>query len=429
MNHVANTQSACRCSAVVLLLTALLSIGCQRSTTQAAKDDASKPSEPSTVAVGIVRAQLLENTMALPATVQSDETAMLMARVEAYVREVLVDIGDEVAADQVLIRLEAPELLQQVEMQRGLIEELRASDQMLLAELEAARTRLDEIRAQLEFKTSQRDRLARLVDTGAIERQRLEEAASDVQSTTAMLARYENAVQVVRARRLKGEFELAVAQAKLKQAKTLAGYLEVKAPFDGIVVQRHVDPGNLVRPTDQGGATKPLLALAKVDKLRAVVHVTTDLAGRLAIGLPAQFVADDIPDKTFNSQLSRTAGAYNEKTRMMRAEIDLINLRDPTSGLRPLRAGSYGTATIVWQSDTLPAVPQSALRRHADQVSVVVVRDGVCLITPVEVAIESGDLAGIAAGIEPGDQVVVENPDAIHQEQRLQDRQIKLVTW
>jgi len=429
MNNVTNKPQPCRWDAGVLLLAVLLAIGCQRSTAPAVKSEALKQSEPKTVAVGIVREQRLQNTVSLPASVESDETAMLMARVEAYVLEVLVDIGDEVEAGQVLIRLDARELQQQVEMQRGMIQELKASDQMVLAQLEAAHTQIDEIRARLDLKTSERDRLARLVSTGAIQRQRLEEAESAVLSTTAMLARYEDAVHVVQARLLKSKSELTVAQAELHQAETLAGYLEVKAPFAGIVAKRNVDPGNLVRPAGHGDGAKPLLTIAKVDKLRAIIHATTDVAGPLKVNTPVQFVADDLPNKTFVSQLSRMAGAYDRKTRMMRAEIDLDNSFDPDLGRRPLRAGSYGAAMIVLQSATLPVVPQSALRKHADHVSVVVVRDGVCWITPVEVAIQSDDMAGIASGIEPGDQVVVENPDAMKQEQRLQDSQIKLVTW
>jgi hypothetical protein len=113
----------------------------------------------------------------------------------------------------------------------------------------------------------------------------------------------------------------------------------------------------------------------------------------------------------------------------MRAEIDFENPRDETTGLRPLRAGSYGSATIVLYSETLPVVPESALRRGVGGNSVVLVRDGTCLITAVEISMERDGLVGITSGIEAGDQVVVKNPGDLEAEQTLKETQIELVTW
>ncbi len=414
---------------LVLLSLIVTTASCRPSASKEEKNSPSKTPIQPTVSVGVVRAQLMENVVKMPATVESDETALLMSRVEAYVREVLVDIGDEVEAGQVLIRLHAPEIEQKAQQQVAMIDQLRAERSVMQAELAVARSQLDEIRAQLELKRSERDRLERLANSGAIERQRLEEAVSAARATEAMLARYENSARVVLARLARNESEESVAQTELNQAETLAGYLDIRAPFAGVVAKRNVDPGNLVLPVSSEKGDIPLMVVAKIDKLRAVVYATLDIAGQLSLGSPVTFVADDLPDVQFPCQISRIAGAYDEGTRMMRAEIDLENPPDVATGRRPLRAGSYGMATIVLQSATLPVVPPSALRQGGDGTSVVVVRNGTCLITPVKVALESSGLAGIAAGIEAGDQVVIENPDSLVQNQQLQASQIKLVPW
>lgn len=423
-------RTTIRCGRAILpvILLATLVVGCNRPTKKAApKTEAAKP-QAKTVAVGVVREQLLEKSIELPATIESDETAMLMPRVEGYVDKVLVDIGDEVQAGQVLVRLRAPELEQAAGELSAMIGQIQASEQVLLAELSAARTQLDVVRAKLQLKQSQRDRRARLVSSGAVARQLLEEADADLQSTSATLAKYENAVQIVEAKLLQGESELAVGNAKLEQAKTWAGYLEIKAPFAGVVAERNVDPGNLVRPASASSSMKPLLVVANVDKLQAIVHATTDVAGQLKVGQAVEFAADDLPGKVFEGQLSRMAGTYNEKTRMMQAEIDFDNARDAATGQRPLRAGSYGSATIVLQSAKLPVVPESALRTRGDRTSVVVVRDGACLVTPVTVAFASGEMVAIADGIEAGDQVVAD-PEGIKDEQMLKDTEIEIVSW
>ena len=408
-----------------LLVLTVLAVGCQRPPRKVAKKPAAKP-QAKMVTVGVVREQLLKKTVELPATIESDETAQLMARVESYVEKVLVDIGDEVQAGQVLVQLSAPELEQAANASQAMIHQLQAGDQVLLAELSAARTGLDVVRAKLRLKQSQRDRRARLVSTGAISRQLLEESEADLQSTVATLTQHESAMQIVEAKLAQGESELAVGNAKLEQARSLTAYLEIKAPFAGVIAERNVDPGNLVRPGS--GSMKPLLVVAKVDRLRAIVHATTDVAGQLTVGQLVEFVPDDVPGKVFEGQLSRMAGAYNRKTRMMQAEIDLDNLPDPGTGLRPLRAGSYGVANIVLQSAKLPVVPEAALRIRGDRTSVIVVRNGACLVTPVTVAFVSGEMAAIAEGIAPGDQVVAD-PEGIKDEQMLKDTEIKITSW
>ncbi len=378
------------------------------------------------VAVGVVRAQLMEKSLTLPATIESDEQAMLMAKVEAYVVEVLVDIGDEVEAGQVLVRLDAPELHHKAVEQQRVISQLQADGKVLQAELAAAKTQLQAVQAKLALEKSERGRLERLVSSGAIKRQRLEEAEFELKSAAASLARHENTVRVAEAQLEKGQAEIQVAQAQLMQAVTMVRYLKIKAPFTGVVAARNVDPGALVRP---GATGKPLLTVVKVDRLRAIFYATMDTTSQLAVGNTVKFEADDVPGRLFEGTLSRMAGAYDEKTRMMRAEVDLDNRADPGTGRRPLRAGSYGEATVVTHSAILPVVPQSALRRSAGRTSVVIIRDGVCLVSPVDVAIETDSLAGVSSGLKVDDEVVIENPDALTDGQKLTDSEFEMKKW
>jgi membrane fusion protein (multidrug efflux system) len=396
--------------------------GCQ----PAAKLEKPPEAEKPLVLVGEVRAQHMETTLTLPASVESDELAMLMPKVEAYVEEVLVDIGDEVTAGQVLVRLEAPELRHKASEQQRLIGQLKADRKVLQAELDAAETQLQTFHAKVELEESERGRLQRLVESGAINRQRLEEAEFELKSANASLARHKNTVRVAAAELQKGEAEKYVAQAQFQQALAIVGYLEIKAPFAGIVATRNVDPGALVRP---GASGKPLLTVAKVDKLRAIFFATMDTTSQLAVGNKVKYEADDAPDQLFEATLSRMAGTYDEKTRMIRVEADLNNDRDPATKRRPLRAGSYGKAIITTQSSTMPVVPQSALRRNAGGTSVVIVREGTCLVTPVEVAIEADDMAGISSGLQAGDHVVLQHPDALKDEQKLSENQYEVKPW
>ena len=412
--------------AASLFMTGLLLVGCKPPVPNSGATASSQPEKKALVTVGIVRVQVLTSTVELPATIESDETAKLMPRVEAYVAEVLVDIGDQVEAGQVLVRLDAQEIKHGATQAHAMVQQLIAHKEVLLAELGAANAQLQVIHAELSLKNSERDLTANLVGSGAMQRQRLLEAESAVQSTAAMFTKYENAVKVSEAKLLKGQSEMAVAQAKAQAADSLVGYLEIKAPFTGIVAERNIDVGNLVRPSGSSDM-KPLLTVVKIDTLRAVVHATSDVAGQLVVGQPVKFQADDVPGKVFEGRLSRMAGTYHRKTRMMQAEVDLDNAADAT-GHRPLRAGSYGLATIVLQSASLPVVPMSAIRTRGDRTSVLVVRGAICSVVPVTIAFTSGEQAAIAEGLAGGEKVLAD-PAEIQDEEVLKNVEIKTVSW
>ena len=412
----------------VILLILLVSLGCQSQSRPATKKGG-KSKTPTKISVGIVRTQRVEKKVSIPAVIESDKIARLMPRVEAYVGNVLVDIGDEVQEGQTLVQLYAPELVHAVAEHRAQLNQLLADKQVLLAELAAARTQLKVGNADLSLKTSEHTRLAKLVSSGAISRQRLEESRSAAQTSQAMLQKYTQTLHVIEAKLKKGESELAVGQAQLERTQTMAGYLEIKAPFARVVAERNVDVGNLVRPTGSSMEMQPLLTVAKVDKVRAVLFATTDIASQLAPGCATEFVTDDMPERPYQGQLSRLAGTYHEKTRMMRAEIDYSNPVDPRTGKRPLQAGNYGLATITLKSQALPVIPRAALLQDGNRQSVALVQDGFCLLVPVEVSIEVGDLLGISRGLHAGDQVVVKDARKIKNGQPLSATGFELVGW
>ena len=94
-------------SLILFGLAWIASIGCRRQPPPTKLKQRS--AAPATkVQVGVVRTQLLERKVSLPATIMSNETAMLMPRVEAYVEKVLVDIGDEVPEGAITREIERP---------------------------------------------------------------------------------------------------------------------------------------------------------------------------------------------------------------------------------------------------------------------------------------------------------------------------------
>ena len=419
-NHVTGLLVAALAAGVAILT------GCENPPQPRKSPTTQRPATPPPkIPVTVVQSEPVQQVITMPASVISFETAPLMAKIDAYVDKVYVDIGDEVKEDDLLVQLEAPELTYEVERHEKMVVQGEAAITLARAELEAAKARLDEQQALLDLRMSEQQRIAQIIRSGALSEQKGHEAEFALKSATAAKVRYQNTVSVAEAEVNMAVARVGVAKADYDKAKALAQYQQIRAPFDGVITERKVDPGAFVRPASGEGVV-PLVTVDQIDKLRAMIHVTMDQAVYLDIGDRVELVVDNVPGKKFPGTVSRTAGVFDERTRMMRVEVDLDNFPSDTTGHRPLRAGTYGEVTIVTAEEPLVVVPKAAIGQNVTGPYVVVVgNDGECQQVAIEVGIDAGDVVGVLSGIKPGDRVVASHPDQIKDKQRLTENSIR----
>lgn len=304
------------------------------------------------------------DSVRLPITLEGDQRTELYARVQGYVEEVHVDIGDRVTKGQLLVTLDAPELQADVRRDQQMVLQAQANMRVAEGRIATAQARVrqagsarQEQAAMRQLRVSERDRYATLVRGGAVQREKLEEAEYAVMAVDAAIARIEADVEAARAdvEAARNEFEFAksgieVAKAELEHAMAQDQLREIKAPFSGLVTQRNVDPGKLV---SRGGDTgKPLLVIENVDVLRGVMTVPADEAARIHVGdlVTVTGFGDDAKVKAPDGsklRVSRLSQSLEMKTRTMRVEIDLHNSFDPTTGRYQFLSGQYGSARVL----------------------------------------------------------------------------------
>jgi len=429
MNKTALQQRTWELGAAASLILLAAFTGCNQfeQNRAAPTDDSQATTKP--IPVVTVESRLVRETLELPVTLVGYEQAGLMSKIDGYVKEVHVDIGDEVEQGDLLVTIESPELAQNVDQQTKMLAEAMADIELAAAKSEAAKAQLAKQQAMIDLRASELNRVERLVASGALNDQKREEALFAMSSAEAEMSQSISAVGVAAARQKMAEAHSEVVAAKLEQAQTMADYQTIEAPFAGVITKRLVDPGDFVQPA-MGTGAMPLVEIAVIDKLRAIVHVTMEKAGQIAVGQPVSVVAIDAPGQTLEGQVSRTSGIFDKDSRMMRAEIDIDNRADAATGRRALRAGSYGTATIVLHEQTLPAVPKTAIVEVGDKKTVMVVSsDGTCLMTAVVVSIDGGQLLGIASGLSTGDRVVAHDAAAVQNGQTVPAGQIQSETY
>jgi multidrug efflux pump subunit AcrA (membrane-fusion protein) len=120
----------------------------------------------------------------------------------------------------------------------------------------------------------------------------------------------------------------------------LLDYTVIRAPYDGIVTERHVNTGDFALSA-ASGKSAPLFTVMRAEPLRIVVDVPEADAGWMRTGLFATLTVDGIEEGPFACAIARMSEMLDQRTRTLRIELELT---EGDSGLRP---GMYGAATIT----------------------------------------------------------------------------------
>jgi RND family efflux transporter MFP subunit len=410
----------------MMLLVAMLIVGAAGCNRKAPPAAAKKTAGGSTqVDVVEVTSRDIQRQVDLPgASVLGFQTADLIAKIEGYVKTVHVDIGQQVKHGDALAELDVPEMAFEIAERETLVRQAEADLYSSQAEVERAKAQLEADRALKHLREAEHRRIENLVDSGALHRQKLDEAQFAFETAVATIAKSKADLAATEAHVQSARARIEVAQAVLAKSETMLQYATIRAPFDGVITRRLVDRGAFVRPASSDSTVAPLFTIVEVDKLRVVVSVPMIESTRITVGQKAVFKnIGGLPDRVVEGEISRCAVALEPGSRMMRAEMDLANPADPKTGHRVFKPGMFGSVSLIVQSQpNTPSVPASALGSDADGHYVMVVESGRCRRHPVQVVFNDAVTAGIT-GVTPGTLVVAKDITRLTNDQPVTIRQ------
>jgi membrane fusion protein, multidrug efflux system len=327
--------------------------------------------------VRVVRPQAGEERRAvsLPATVQADRETDLFARASGYLRAWHVDLGDHVAAGQLLADIDTPDLDQELAQARAALGQARAG----VAQAEARR----------QFASVTLERYQKLAPSGFTSQQELEQHRAEAQVAEADLT-------AARATQAAGE-------ANVRRLSELKGFARVTAPFAGVVTQRYVEVGSLVSPGTSSG--KPLFRLVASDRVRVTVNVPQHYAPSVQLGDAAAVAVRELAGREFEGKVTRTSGALERGSRSMTLQVDVPNPRGE------LYAGMYAEVKLrLAEPHPLLVLPGSAVRTSARGLEVAVAREGKVLLVPIVVERDTGLHVEVSDGIAADAEVILNPP-------------------
>lgn len=307
----------------------------------------------------------LSSSIAIPGELLPYQQVDLYAKVNSYVKKLLVDLGSQVHQGQLLATLEAPEINSQ---------------------LVEAQSRIKQQQAVYYASKATYDRLFNTSKTpGTVSQNDLEQAEAKKNSDLA---------------------NVEAAQSAYKGVAANVAYLKIRAPFDGVITTRNVNLGAYVGPG--GKSADPLFVVQDQTRLRLVVSVPEAYTGALNSKDQVSFSVRSLPGQVFKAQVKRIAGALDEKLRAERLEMDVYNTK------KQLLPHMYADVSVpVPSNDSTYIVPKTAVVSSTEKVFVIRVTNHHAEWVNVQKGLESGDKMEVFGKLNAGDQVVQKATDEI----------------
>jgi RND family efflux transporter MFP subunit len=298
---------------------------------------------------------------------------------------------------------------------------------------------VEQAKAQYELAHSEAERMRALFRQDVVSKQRLEQAeaaeavakaaldsarqqadlvaegsrAEELKAARERLAQAEARLSAARSRRLAAEMrrreavaaagQARQARAGLTGAKTMASYSVIRAPFDGVVVQRLVDPG------DQVGPGSPVLVLEDRSRWQIEAFVPETEAAALRPGGRALVRIDSLGADEREARIAEVRPGGDPSTRTVRVKADILDTSRLASGL-------FGRLLVPRGVRSVVAVPESAIMDREGLARVWVVgKDGRAELRVVTPGETRDGMTAILSGLKDGEKVAIGNLDAIQE--------------
>ncbi|MBV8359602.1 MAG: efflux RND transporter periplasmic adaptor subunit [Deltaproteobacteria bacterium] len=281
----------------------------------------------------------------LPGEIHGYYETPIYAKIDGYIKTMLVDKGSRVHAGQLVATIESPETDQQMRNAKATYDIAAITDR----------------------------RYQKLVKQQVVPQQTADQSHAQMLETYAAWRSY-----------------VATQQ-----------YERVLAPYDGIITARNLHPGALVGSASASNTSMPAIyEMATLKPLRVYVYLPQPLSPFVRDGDRAAVAVSEYPDRDFLGTVTRHPNALDQNTRTMQIEVDLHN--DDLA----LYPGMYATVEITIRGNKQsPKVPDEALIFNNDDTFVPVIRDNRIHLVKVTLGLDDGTNCEVTRGLS-GDETV-----------------------
>lgn len=312
--------------------------------------------------------------------------AAVASKITARLQELYVEEGSRVKKDQILARLENADL--------------SASLRQAEENLSVARSSVDQAAAELNDARVNFEREKRLLAKEFTTRSVYDAAE----------ARYKKALAAVSG----AQSQVKAREAAVREAKVSLDYTYIRAPFDGVVLTKNADIGDIVTPIGAATTAKAaVVTLADMSTLKVEADVSESNLGKLKVGQPCQIQLDAIPNERFDGTVHMIVPTADRTKATVMVKVNFNHLDSRILPEMSAKVAFLSREVSERERNARLAVNRKAVIEKSGRRYVFVVRQGRAYQTEVTTQDTFGDMIEIKSGASSGDKVVLNPPSRL----------------
>ena len=294
--------------------------------------------------------------------------------------------GSRVKAGDVIARIDDRDVVAQAQSAEAAVRAARANVQQAQVERE---------NAQVEFGRNEE-----LVRQNFISKSALDTAKARLDRAQAAVA--------------SAQANLNVALANARNAEVAVDYTQIRAPFDGVILSKSANVGDLVTPfssaTDSKGA---VVSMADMSTLEVEADVSEASLAKVHVGQPAEIVLDALPDVRFRGHISRMVPTVDRAKATVMTKVSFDKIDPRVLPEMSAKVSFLSQEVTPEQQKPLTAVAKDAIVERNGHSVVFAVRNDHAVAVPVALGATIGDTVAVTGDIKAGEKVVDKPPPSL----------------
>lgn len=325
---------------------------------------------------------LLQQTVFGTGTLEAKTRVAISPYETGLVRTLHADQGDSVKAGDLLVEMNAEDIMQQLSVAEADLSMAQAALQRISAEIAAARATLDY--AEVTF-----ERMEKLLQTNSVSQTDVDKSR---QAYQVALAQFEQAEK----KKLEIEAEEVRHLAQIEYHKSKLAETRLRSPFDALVIRRNREQGSMVNP----GVS--IMDIVDTSQIWASVWVDESALACIQPGMTTDVVFRAQPQQKFSGKVCRTSRETDRETREYRVDVALDTL--PENWVLGQRLEVFIHTGSV--KDCL-AIPNQFIGREQQRTFVLVDEQGRIVSRDIKTGIQTREQTQILSGLSDNDRLIL----------------------
>jgi RND family efflux transporter MFP subunit len=204
---------------------------------------------------------------------------------------------------------------------------------------------------------------------------------------------------------------IAVAEANARNARVAVDYTLIRAPFDGVILSKAANVGDMVTPfssaTDSKGA---VVTMADMGTLEVEADVSESSLAKIKVGQPCEITLDALPDTRFRGRVSRMVPTVDRAKATVITKVQFDEIDPRILPEMSAKVSFLSQEVSADQQKPILAVSPDALSTRDGSEVVFAIRDGKAVAVPVVRGAAIGDLVAITGNVKTGEKAVQKPP-------------------